>query len=199
MSPWGAEYETLPFQLPTEDWNSYNPMDYAEPIPNWDPSQGHQFDLLGGAPSWAGQAKSIGAERNLGDTPMTPPLLVQAFNKIFGREQQPWTLNDYVMGLTTGPMRGPKIQIPDELSSLMSGGAKTMAEWTGLQRPWSGIYKGALGEGRTTPSPSWQNPMEFNLPSVDLPGLLRKMGPATNLYAPEFLRNADFFKRLGWF
>lgn len=149
-------------------------------------------------PSWAGQATSIGAERSLGDTPMTAPLLSQAWHWMRGTEPPQYTLNDYAMGMMAGPLRGPKINVPSDLASILKGGANTMAEWTGLSRPWSGIYKGALEQGRTTPSSSWQNPMEFNL-GVDLPGLLRQMGPATNLYAPEFLRNAEFFKRIGWF
>jgi hypothetical protein len=108
------------------------------------------------------------------------------------------------MGL--GMIRGPRVKIPNALQRALGMGeeaAETTSQWTNLERPWSGIYKRGLQEGREVPSPSWQNPHIYNLDEVAEEGggllsrFLRQMGPPVDLNAPELTRNAEFFNRLG--
>jgi len=142
---------------------------------------------------------------------MSSPLLYQLVERAFGMEPSKWTVGDYAMGLSSGPLKGPKVNIPSALQKAlgMFGEApmKTEAQWTGLNRPWSGIYKGGLAEGRTTPSPGWKGsgpvwelgsevPPPGGSPLTPLQRILQNMGPAADLNTPDFLRNAEFFKRL---
>jgi hypothetical protein len=134
------------------------------------------------------------------------PLLYQLYHAIRGTEAPRWSATDYAMGLNTGPLRGPRVNVPQDLQRLLQqgpgGSAPTVPQWTNLERPWSGIYKGGLEEGRTTPSPSWRNPTVYNLGEEaaqpqgnQLQQLLRTMGPSVDMNSPELLRNSEFFQR----
>jgi len=138
------------------------------------------------------------------------PLLYQLMHRLRGREAPRWSATDYAMGLNTGPLRGPRVNVPQDLQRLLnmgpSGGGPMTPTGPGSlianERPWSGIYKGNPAEGRTTPSMSWQNPTTYDLTEEvarpagnQLQQFLRTMGPSVDLNSSPFLRNAEFFNR----
>lgn len=115
----------------------------------------------------------------------------------------------------TGPMGGfgmalggPKIRVPNALQRILGMGeeaAQTVPQWNKLERPWSGIYKRGLSEGREVPSRSWQNPNTYEMPvepelrGSSLTRFLQEMGPQVDLNDPGLVRNADLFRNLGYF
>lgn len=138
------------------------------------------------------------------------PLLYQLYHALRGTEAPRWSATDYAMGLNTGPLRGPRVNVPQDLQRMLkmgpSGGGPMTPTGPGSlaanERPWSGIYKGDPSQGRTTPSPSWKNPTTYDLTEEvaqpagnQLQQMLQSMGPPVELNSPDFLRNADFFRR----
>ena len=135
------------------------------------------------------------------------PLLSQLLHSMRGTTAPRWSASDYAMGLTSGPLKGPKVDVSSALRQALNWGEEGVnaigPQWTNMVRQFPGIFKGNPAQGRTIPSPSWTNPATHVIqetPQVasgsTLQRLLREMGPRVDPGDPVFQRNAAFLRSM---
>jgi len=76
---------------------------------------------------------------------------------------------------------GPVVRLPEILQRLFGSAMRPKAtppQLTGLTRPWPGVYRGAVEQGRMQPK-SFANPLTFEMPPIsdaERAALLRSLG-----------------------